>query len=96
MIRSIKRNIARNLLKDMGYDKVNKRMGYRNGMKGGRVTRVQIRNGMKTPASRDRLGVFLKEHPPVWKRVLQGDLKSRAQQAFAQESRKRKIDACYR
>lgn len=96
MIRTIKRNIARNLLKDMGYDQVNRRLGYRNGLKNGRVTNVQIRNGMKTPASRDRLGKFLKEHPAVWQRVLYGDLKSRAHQAFVQESRKRKIEACYR
>lgn len=96
MIRSIKRNIAKNLLKDMGYDRVNKRIGYRNGMKGGRVTRVQIRNGMKTPASRERLDIFLREHPAVWQRVLNGDLKERAQKCFAAASRKRKVEACYR
>lgn len=96
MIRAIKRNIARNLLKDMGYDQVNRRLGYRNGLKNGRVTNVQIRNGMKTPSSRDRLNKFLKEHPAVWQRVLYGDLKEKAQKSFMVESRKRKVDACYR
>lgn len=96
MIRAIKRNIARNLLKDMKYDKVNKRLGYRNGMKGGRVTNVQIRNGMKTPSSRERLNKFLTEHPAVWQRVLYGDLKERAQKSFMAASRRRKVEACYR
>ena len=96
MIRTIKRNIARNLLKDMGYDQVNRRLGYRNGLKNGRVTNVQIRNGMKTPASRDRLNKFLKEHPAVWQRVLYGDLKERAQKSFMAASRRRKVEACYR
>lgn len=96
MIRAIKRNIARNLLKDMKYDKVNKRLGYRNGLKGGRVTNVQIRNGMKTPASRDRLDKFLKEHPAVWQRVLYGDLKERAQKSFMAASRHCAVMNCYR
>lgn len=96
MIRSIKRNMARNRLKDMGYDKVNKRMGIRNDLKGNRVSRVQIRNGMKTPASRDRLSKFLDEHPAVWKRVLVGDLAKKAKAAEKAASRQRKIDTLYR
>ena len=96
MIRTIKRNIAKNLLKDMGYDRVNKRVGYRNGLKNGRVTNVQIRNGMKTPASRERLNKFLQEHPAVWQRVLNGDLKEKARKSFMAASRRRKVEACYR
>lgn len=96
MIRTIKRNIAKNLLKDMGYDRVNNRVGYRNGLKNGRVTNVQIRNGMKTPASRERLDIFLREHPAVWQRVLNGDLKEKARKSFMAASRRRKVEACYR
>ena len=96
MIRSIKRNIARNLMKDMKYDKVNKRMGYRNGLKGGRVANVQIRNGMKTAPSRERLSKFLQEHPAVWQRILYGDLKERAQKCFMAASRRRAVMTCYR
>ena len=96
MIRTIKRNMARNRLKDMGYDRVNKRMGIRNGMKGNRVLRRQVRNGQKSPTGRDRLGVFLKEHPAIWQRVLNGDLAKRAVIAEKAASRQRKIDMCYR
>ena len=96
MIRTIKRNMARNRLKDMGYDKVNKRMGIRNGLKGNRVLRRQIRNGQKTGPGRDRLGVFLKEHPAVWQRVLDGDLAKKAVAAEKAASRQRKINSCYR
>lgn len=96
MIRSIRRNIARNRMKDMGFDRVNRRMGIRNGIKGNRLLRRQVRNGMKTPAARDRLAGYLKAHPPVWKRVLEGDLRERAVAAEKAESRKRKMAVLYR
>ena len=96
MIRTIKRNMARNRLKDMGYDRVNKRLGYRNGLKGGRVMRKQIRNGMKTAGGRDRLNRFLAEHPAIWERVLVGDLRKKAIAAERAASRQRKIDMVYR
>lgn len=96
MIRTIKRNMARNRLKDMGYDRVNKRLGYRNGVKGGRLRRATVRVNTRTRRRRAVWETFLKEHPPIWKRVLEGDLRKKAIAAERAASRQRKIDMVYR
>ena len=95
MIRTIKRNMARNRLKDMGYDRVNKRLGYRNGLNGGRLRRATVRVNTRTRRRRAVWETFLKEHPALWQRVLAGDLQKKAIEAERAASRQRKIDRCY-
>jgi len=84
-VRALKRNMARNLLKDLGADHVNKRMH----MSNGNMNRKQFRKLLKTKHGRRRWNAYSQEFFPLWKRVLIGDMSKRAQRAFMVASGKR-------
>ena len=86
MVRTILRNIAKNRLKDMGYDNVNSKMRLRFGDKDTMPCREAINKLQKTPQGRGRLEKSLKEHPALWTEVLCGSKKKDADGAFSRMS----------
>lgn len=83
MQRSIARNIARNRLKDAGYDRPNKRLGMSNGGKSGYIDTVMSqRKGRRNSRMAKKFEAKLRaSDPPVWKRVVFGDLKKKFEEA---------------
>lgn len=88
MLRTWKREIARNRLKDMGADHVNRRMGHR---KEETLEHEVIAKMQKTAQGRDRLKRILDANPPLWKRVISGDLKKDGDKAFWKRSEQRRF-----
>lgn len=74
--RSIARNIARNRLIDAGYERPNKRMAMSAGGKRGYIkTVISQRKGLKNSRMARAFEEKLRESdPPIWRRVLCGDL----------------------
>lgn len=93
MIRKIQREIARNRLADAGYDKVNKRLGMTGKGRASDVnTMLSQRRGFRNSRMARKFATRLwKDLPPVWKRVLVGDLAEQAEQASKKASMKREI-----
>ena len=89
MIRSIKRNIARNRMKDMGIGNVNQKMRLRSGDKETMPGREMIAKLNKTPKGRAVLARRYKEHPALWQEVLYGAKKAEADEAFRKASWRR-------
>ena len=91
MIRSIKRTIARNRLKDMAVGNVNQKMGMRYGDKETMPGREAINKLQKTKQGRERLTRSLKEHPALWMEVLNGRKKKEADSAATNAATIRKM-----
>ena len=93
MQRSIARNIARNRLKDAGYDRPNKRLGMSNGGKSGYIDTVMSqRKGRKNSRTARRFETKLRAgDPPVWKRVIFGDLKKKFEEASKRANLRREL-----
>ena len=88
MIRSIKRNIARNRMRDMGFDKINKRMRTRLDPENS-PRRIVIRKLEKTRQGRGKLALFGMANPQLWKEVLNGRYQGDAEKAFRRASQVR-------
>lgn len=92
MIRSLKRNIAKGRLQDAGYDRVNKRMSM---TAGGSHKREAEERGTRGRRNSRMRSAFLekrrKNDPPVWRRVTEGDLAKKAEEAVKKASLRRAI-----
>ena len=88
MTRTIAREIAKNRLKDAGYDRVNKRIGMTAG--GRREHEMEEKmHGSGTRPSRMKMAFLAKQrekNPQVWRRVLYGDLAKAAENAWKKAS----------
>ena len=83
---TIARNIARERLKDAGYERVNRRMSMSTG------GRRQLKLTKKTMSSGKRrwyIQARLHLDPPVWRRVFDGDLEKEAVKAWKKASLRR-------
>ena len=93
MIRASKRNIARNRMKDAGYDKVNRRMSMTSGGAKQHIKMVErTHRGQKN--SRKRRAYIDKVRaadPQIWRRVFSGDLEKKAVEAWKTASFRRAI-----
>ena len=81
MRRKIAREIARNRLKDAGFEKVNRRLD-------------ATAEGKKKRSLKQRKKIgpdAWKKDPPVWRRVLTGDLEEKAVEAWKKASMHRAI-----
>ena len=88
MLRSIRRNIAKNLLADMGYDRVNRKMGQaKNPMK--KPNPMLAGKLMKTRHGRERLARINSGNPKLWQRVTTGDLAAQAEKMMYKKARER-------
>lgn len=93
MIRTIERNMARNRMKDAGYDKVNRRMGMTAG-NGRMQARAAERDWRGRKNSRKKFAVVAKireSDPPIWKRILWGDLEKKTEDVRKKEKMKRAL-----
>ena len=86
MLRSIKRNIARSRMKDMGIDHVNHKMAHR---QNDTLIKNCVQALQKTKNGRRRLLAIYAKNPPIWKRIIEGDLKKTADRSWNEASRKR-------
>ena len=86
MLRSIKRNIARNRMKDMGIDHINHKMAHR---QNDTLIKNTVQALQKTRNGRRRLIAIYAKNPPIWKRIIEGDLKKTADKSWNQASIKR-------
>lgn len=88
MKRTIAREIARNRLKDAGYERVNKRIGMTTGGKREHEMEEKM-HGSGTRPSRMKRAFLEKQrekNPQVWRRVLYGDLAKAAENAWRKAS----------
>lgn len=85
MIRTIKRNMSRNFMKDMGFDSINKRMRTPFDPKG-MPQKIVISKMQKTRQGRDKLAKIRYENRPLWKRILEGEYRESAEKAFKKAS----------
>ena len=88
MLRSIRRNIAKNLLRDMGYERVNEKL-YQVKDPNKRPSEVVVTKLTKTAQGRTRLDKMRSDNPPLWKRITQGDLAKDAQKAIVKAKNER-------
>ena len=87
MRRKIAREIARNRLKDAGYERVNKRIGMTAGGKREHEMEDKMHGNSRSSArKRAWLSEMRKKNPPVWRRVLYGDLAKAAENACKKAS----------
>lgn len=93
MTRTIARNIARNKLKDAGYERPNKRLGMTAGGNRGYIdTMMSQRHGRKNSRKGKAFEAKIRENdPPVWRRILYGDLKDKFEASFRKASVNRAI-----
>lgn len=92
MMRSLQRNIARARLTDAGYDRVNKRMSMTAGGSHKREAEERGHRGRKDSRKRRAfLDNRRKLDPPVWRRVTEGDLARKAEEASKKASLRRLI-----
>ena len=90
MIRAIERNIARNRMKDMGFDKINKRMN--TPMNPDKMPLPKVKKRMqRTAVGRRKLEVIRKENMPLWKRVLWGEYRESSEKAEKKASYERMV-----
>lgn len=92
MMRSLKRGIAKARLAEAGYDRVNKRMSVT--AEGAKKRQAEERNHGSRRKSRTINAFFQKrreEDPPVWRRVTEGDLAKKAEEASKKVWLKRNI-----
>ena len=82
MIRKMQREIARQRLMDAGYDRVNRRLDWR---------KTSQRKTSRRRAS--FLRKCLEQNPPVWRRILWGDLAKKAVEAEKKAALKRAIES---
>lgn len=90
MLRSIKRNIAKNRMKDAEVDKVNRRMSIRQNRTDA-PSRIKIAKMSKTAQGRRKLAVIFRKNPPMWKSVLTGEFRKEADKAFIKKSQEREF-----
>ena len=88
MRRTIARNIARERLKDAGYERVNRRMSMSTG---GRRRLKLARKIMSGRKRRWYIQYRLHMDPPVWRRVFDGDLEKEAVKAWKKASLRREL-----
>lgn len=94
MIRKMQREIARQRLTDSGYDRVNRRLDWTKEGRNKRDAEEKYHRGWKT--SRRRAAFLRKrreQDPPVWRRILWGDLEKKAVMAGKRASLKRAIES---
>lgn len=92
MKRTIARNIVRNRLIDAGYERPNKRMGMTAGGRGQITTAMRQRKGLPNSRMAKRFEKKLREKDPqIWKRVLNGDLSKKFRENSKKVSLKRAI-----
>lgn len=85
-IRKLERSIAKARLKEMGVERVNRKMGrYMNGSSERRI--------MRTRKGRKRFARFLESDMPVWRRVLWGDLAKQYLKMKQQQKKKQRASA---
>lgn len=89
MIRTIRRNVAKNLMKDMGYENVGQKMHLRIGDKDTLPSKEAVVKLQKTAQGRAKLAKAMEKHPPLWKEVLGGSKKKDADKAFEKMSWRR-------
>lgn len=86
MLRKIKREIAKGRMRDMGLDQINRRMSIR---KDDTLVKNCVLAMQKTKNGRRRLINIYAKNPPIWKRIIEGDLKKEGDRAFARASLER-------
>lgn len=86
MLRKIKREIAKGRMRDMGLDHINLRMHIR---KNDTLVKECVLALQKTKNGRRRLINIYAKNPPLWKRIIEGDLKKDGDKAFARASLER-------
>ena len=88
MRRTIARNIARERLKDAGYERVNRRMSMSTG---GRRRLKLTKKTMSSGKRRWYIQARLHLDTPVWRRVFNGDLEKEAVKAWKKASFHREL-----
>ena len=93
MIRAIKRNIARNRLKDAGYERVNKRMSMTSGGTKQHIRMVERTHRGRKDSRMRRVYIdkVRAADPQIWRRVFSGDLEKKAVEAWKHASFRRAI-----